>query len=262
MKRTIVFTAILFMSLNANALIIMSISPGLDEAEYRELYQPIADELSEVIQEEVRLDYSGDWLTFSKRMRRGDFDLVIDGPHFIAWRLRPINLGHRGLAQLAGSESYSLVTSRDSERQRLEDFNNVEICSRNSPAIGTVYFLSRFTNPVLQPRIIQRESGEASLEAMVDGRCEAAIIRSDRISQSQGFRVVAKSPNFPKPGITIRSNMPSSVQDLIRDYFVGNEEAAQKLSRNWEFEEDAAIEPFEVSRFETVDLLTAKIWGW
>lgn len=262
MKRTIVFAAILLTSLNANALIVLSIAPNLDEQEYKALYQPIADELTEILQEEVRLDYSGDWLTFSKRMRRGDFDLVIDGPHFIAWRLQPINLGHRGLAQLAGIESYSLVTSKDSNRQRLEDFNNVEICSRNSPAIGTVYFLSRFNNPVLQPRIIQRESGEDSLEAMVAGQCEAAIIRSDRIGQSEDLRVITRSPDFPKPGITIRSNFPASVQALIRDYFVGNEEAAQKLSRNWEFEEEAAIEPFEVARFESVDLLTGKVWGW
>ena len=262
MKKTILLTAMLTMSLNAKALIVMSISPGLDEAEYRALYQPVADELTEILEEEVRLDYSGDWLTFSKRMRQGDFDLVIDGPHFIAWRVQAINLGHRGLAQLAGTESYSLVTSRDSKRNRLEDFNNVEICSRNSPAIGTVYFLSQFSNPVLQPRIIQRESGEEALEAMVDGRCEAAIIRTDRVSQSQGFRIVEQSPDFPKPGVTVRSNLPPYVQDLIQEYFVGNEEVAEKLSRNWQFNDEASIEPFEPARYEPVDLLTAKVWGW
>ena len=262
MKRTLCLIAVLLAPALANSTLVLSISPNLGEAKYKELYQPLADNLTTLLQEEVILDYSGDWLTFSKRMRRGDFDIVIDGPHFVAWRLFPINLGHRGLVQLSGEDRFSLIKLTDTKGSTLKDFDNKVICSRNSPALETVHFLSRFTNPVLQPQVHQITTPKQGLKALRNKRCDALVLRQDQIPAGEEFSVVAESPAFPRPAVSVRENVPASVQNLLIDFFVGSEEWASKLGATWNYQDELEIQAFDGDRYADMDLLSAKVWGW
>ncbi|MEK7734742.1 MAG: PhnD/SsuA/transferrin family substrate-binding protein [Pseudomonadota bacterium] len=50
-------------------------------------YQPIADYLSSKLGRKVVYRHVDNWLSYQSEMRKGKFDIVIDGPHFVSWRM-------------------------------------------------------------------------------------------------------------------------------------------------------------------------------
>lgn len=260
MKHFVLLVGVLC-ALSARADLILSISPNLDEETYRQVYHPVADELSALLEEKVVLDYSSDWLTYAKRMRSGGFDIVIDDAHFVAWRLIAENMGHRGLVQLGGENRYVLVTQADSAIEKREDFAYKAICSRNSPDLATVYFLRLFPNPVKQPAIVNARSADKALSYLAKGRCQGAIVREDEVSL-EGYKLVDTSVAMPRPALTVRSNLPVAVQSKLKTYFLQQEAVAEKLSRSWGFGDVPAVEPFNPERYRKMNLLSGQVWGW
>ena len=79
-----------------------------------EVYQPIADYLSKATGKKIVYQGSNNWLTYQDKMRKGTYDLVFDGPHFVSWRMN--RLQHVPLVKLAGDLAFVVVVRKDNNR--------------------------------------------------------------------------------------------------------------------------------------------------
>jgi hypothetical protein len=151
-------------------------------------YQPVADYLSAVTGKRFVYRYSDNWLTYQNEMRRGVYDLVFDGPHFISWRMD--KLQHEPLVKLPGKLGFVVVTKKDNNKiNSLKDLTGRTVCGLGPPNLATFILYSRFDNPMRQPLIIEVKSFKAAYEGVVAGKCLGAVMRDsayNNLEQGQG----------------------------------------------------------------------------
>jgi ABC-type phosphate/phosphonate transport system substrate-binding protein len=96
-----------------------------------EIYGPIAEYLSAVTGKKVVYRQPANWIAYQTEMRKGDYDLVFDGPHFNAWRAA--NLQHNILVKAPGEHSFVVVVKKDNDKVReLKQLTTREIGTSHS----------------------------------------------------------------------------------------------------------------------------------
>ncbi len=155
--------------------LVFSAPPRGTYAEEVATYQPIVELLSEVIGKKVVYQYSDNWLTYSKDMTMGKYDLVFDGPAFNGWRAERLN--HVPLVKLP-EDFVFVITARAADKSinDVKDLAGRLVCAHAPPNLGTLTLLSRFDNPARQPRIVETKGWDNSYKAMLEGKCVATVL--------------------------------------------------------------------------------------
>ena len=165
-----------------------------------EIYGPIAEYLSAVTGKKVVYRQPANWIAYQTEMRKGEYDLVFDGPHFNAWRAA--NLQHNILVKAPGEHSFVVVVKKDNDKVReLKQLTGRGICGMSPPNLGTLTVLNEFDNPMRQPLIVSTESWSTIYSGMQTGRCTAAILPARNLAkldpQGTATRVVFKAKAYP-----------------------------------------------------------------
>jgi hypothetical protein len=139
-------------------------------------------------------------MAYQTEMRKGDYDLVFDGPHFNAWRAA--NLQHNILVKAPGEHTFVVVVKKDNDKvHELKQLTGRGICGMSPPSLGTLTVLSEFDNPVRQPLIVSTDSWSNIYRGMLTGRCTAAILPARNLAaldpQGSATRVVFKAKTYP-----------------------------------------------------------------
>ena len=66
----------------------MTSPPRESAARGEELYGPLAQLLTVQLGQSVVYERARDWIEYSTRMKQDKYDIVFDGPHFAAWRMK------------------------------------------------------------------------------------------------------------------------------------------------------------------------------
>lgn len=194
---------------NAAAELIFTAPPRETEVAGQALYGPIAEHLSTVLGDKVTYEHPKNWLSYQHDMRKGKYDIVFDGPHFMSWRMA--NLGANPVVKLPGELLFYLVARADDDTLNgLDDIIAKPVCGIAPPNLATLSVLAEMKNPVRQPVLVPIKGGFGVVhKAFKEGKCRAAIMRStfydkklsaeDRASS----KVIYKSRPFPNQGITV-----------------------------------------------------------
>ncbi|MFV2059020.1 MAG: PhnD/SsuA/transferrin family substrate-binding protein, partial [Thiohalomonadales bacterium] len=128
---------LIFSSSIACAEIVLTAPPRETESAGKKDYEPIAQQLSELLGERVVYRHPDNWTDYAKDMRSGKYDIVFDGPHFAAWRIA--NVGHIPLARLSGYlQFYVIAYKDDNELTEMKDLLAKSFCGLASPNLGTM----------------------------------------------------------------------------------------------------------------------------
>ena len=158
-----------------NAELVFSAPPRGSYQEEVAIYQPIVDLLSKVIGKKVTYQYSDNWLSYSKDMTEGSYDIVFDGPAFNGWRIE--KLSHTPIVRLPEDFVFVVITKADNDRvKQVKDLAGRMICAHAPPNLGTLTLLSQFDNPARQPVIIETKGWDNSYKAMLNGKCAATVV--------------------------------------------------------------------------------------
>jgi len=165
-----------------------------------EIYGPIAAYLSAVTGKNFVYRQPANWIAYQADMRKGEYDLVFDGPHFNAWRAA--NLQHNILVKAPGEHNFVVVVQKTNEKIRdLKQLAGRGICGMSPPSLGTLTVLSEFDNPMRQPLIVSTDSWSNIYSGMQAGRCTAAILPARNLAkfdpQGTATRVVFKAKSYP-----------------------------------------------------------------
>ncbi len=146
-----------------------------------DVYQPIAEYLSKATGKKIIYQASNNWLSYQDKMRKGAYDLVFDGPHFVSWRMA--RLQHAPLVKLAGDLAFVVIVRKDNDRiNDLTSLAGRSVCGLAPPNLATLTFYNQFSNPVRQPLITERQSFAQAYQGVIEGKCVAAGMRDGGLS--------------------------------------------------------------------------------
>jgi len=183
---------------------VFSAPPRESAAVAAEIYGPLAAYLSKVTGKNIVFRRSPDWIAYQTEMRRGDFDLIFDGPHFNSWRAS--NLQHNILVKAPGEHSFVVAVKSNSRIHELKQLTGRAVCGMSPPNLGTLAVLGAFDNPMRQPVIRNTIGWNKIYTDMLAGHCAAAILPTRNFAKydpaASAARVVHKVRGFPSQALS------------------------------------------------------------
>jgi hypothetical protein len=232
------------------------------------LYGPLVQKLTEVLGENVVYEQPSNWLEYAKKMRNDEYDIIFDGPHFNAWRIK--HLEHVPVASLPGALQFYLVSYKDYRSINTHrDLVGRRICGMPSPHLATDMILDLFKNPAIQPIIYEVPGGiRAMYKAFKEGRCQATIFRIelyDKLPQEDKdqLHIIAKTRAVPNQTVSVGKRLQKNAAKLS-DFLVSDDgvAAAGKLlarySKNARYFQRPEKEKFRGAE----GLLEGVVFGW
>ncbi len=259
------FAAVMF---PASADLLLSAPPRESAEESALIYGPIAELLSKRTGEPVVYSHAVNWIEYSNSMRNGVYDIVFDGPHFVAWRMK--HLGHVPVVKLPGSLVFLLlVRAYDYKVAKLQDLKSSTICSLPPPNLGAMSVLAQFSNPVIQPTLAESLDPSQVMEGLKNGTCRGAVL-PERVYKKMGedarkkLKVMYTSPEYPDQTITVSPKVSEKAREVIAASLAapgGVPEAARLLAAYTK--QATHFEVANSSEFVGLeDLLEGELWGW
>jgi len=166
-------------SMSAQADLILSAPPRESPEDGVILYGPLAEHLTRLLGEKVTYRHPSNWLEYQRDLRKGVYDIVFDGPHFVSWRIE--HLHHDVLVKLPGTIEFVVVAFADDDEIRtMQDLVGKKVCGIPPPNLATLTVIGQFTNPVRQPIIWGIAGGNVDVyKSLKDRECRAAVFRSE-----------------------------------------------------------------------------------
>jgi len=197
---------------------VFAVAPRETAAVARRIYQPIADYLSQAAGRKVVFHHADNWLTYQAEMRRGDYDLVLDDPHFNGWRA--VNLQHNVLVKAPGDSDFAVIVKQENAKVRdLKQLAGRSICAMSPPNLGTLTVLNEFDNPMRQPLIQSTQGWDAIYNHLQAGHCTAAILPLNNLAKfdphGRTTRVVFKTRSFPNQALSAGPRVTAGDQAKI-----------------------------------------------
>ena len=218
------FSLVFHISAYAEGLILTS--PPRESAENgMKMYGPIASHLSQVLGIKVTYLHPGNWLNYQREMRNDKYDIVFDGPHFIAWRIA--HLGHEALLKLPGKLQFMLVYDKNEVNyEHPDDLIGKKICGISPPNLSTLSILDYYRNPVRQPMIKGIKGGMGKVhKTLIEKKagCDAAVLRTAFYkkklpkAQRDNLKTLYLSKAMPNQGISVSQRVSPRVKEKIRN---------------------------------------------
>jgi len=251
-----------------NADYILTAPPRENSELGKETYESLANYLSQLLGDKVVYHQPSGWFDYAQKMRDGRYDIIFDGPHFAAWRVK--HLQHIPVAVLPGTLDFVLIAkANDQEIIRTKDLNGKKICGMLSPNLGTSLVYELFENPVLQPVIEEVSGGMKEVyKSFKSDQCRAAILRNDNYqnlpdAEKAGVKIIAKTKSLPNQTITISKRLEKNAQQ-IADFMVSQEGAVAAQGLLTRYSKSAPyFETTSSDRYDGIeDLLEGVVWGW
>ena len=181
-----------------------------------EMYQPVADYLSQVIGKKVRYKNPGTWGVYRTEMLKGGYDIIFDGPHFNSYRME--KLSHNILVKIPERHEFAVIVRKDKTSfQNVQQMAGRTFCTHAPPNLGTLVLLSQFDNPSRQPVIINSKGWEQIYDGVVSGKCVGGVLPAlnlKKYDKTGLTRIVFKTPAMPNQAFSAGPRV--SLEDQTR----------------------------------------------
>lgn len=267
--RLVVIGILIMLSPSVFGKIIFSAPPREKPAVGEKYYGPIADALSDMLGEKVEYEHPKNWIQYARDMRAGKYDIVFDGPHFAAWRIK--NVEHVAITRLKGNLRFYVLAKKDDVAVKgMLNLVGSGICGLASPNLGTVSVFELYKNPIVQPNVnIITGSMRKVMRKFLDGECRAAVVRDklyNKLSQRQQekIKIIAKSKKMPNQSITVSKRLNKSDRDKIQAFFLSQQgvDASTNLLNRFSKKKKTWIKTNSKPFRGLEDLLEGIVYGW
>ncbi len=214
----LIISSVFFQQVSAE--LILTAPPRESRDQGIELYGPLADHLTKLLGNKVIYRHPRDWLRYQRDIRRDEFDIVFDGPHFVSWRI--LHRSHTVLAKLPGKLDFYFITHANSEINKPKDLVLRKVCSIPPPNLTSLVLLNVLNSPIREP-IIESVTGgmPAVIRKLSSRECDAGVVRKSffdkKLSKEKRsqFKVIYSSHAIPNQAITASQRVKSVDIDKI-----------------------------------------------
>ena len=270
LRRTLMVFATMLLSVGSvHADLVLTAPPRESADDGKVIYGPLAAHLSQVLGTKVVYKHPKSWPQYTRAMRAGEYDLVFDGPHFVAWRMAHVQ--HQPLVRLPGHLVFHLVANADdNEVNRADDLAGRRVCGIAPPNLGTMSVIRQFPNPARQPVIVPMKGGfQGVFKGLKDGRCKAAVLRTQFYDkglsdeQRASLKIVTTSAKYPNQAISAGPKVTAEqkqklIESLTSEGVAAAQPIFERFARNARKFQAAEADEFSGHNL----LLEGVIWGW
>ena len=256
------------LSLPASADLVLTAPPRETAARGEELYGPLAEILTTQLGQTVVYERARDWIEYATRMKQDKYDIIFDGPHFAAWRIK--HLGHAPVAKLPGDLTFVVISGKDDATQtRMRDLIRAPLCAQASPHLGTMAVLAQFTNPLIQPDLYEVATQADVYKHFKSGKCKAAIFQ-DRfvnkmpVEERSQFKVIFSSSSYPDQTVTVSKRVTDRQRAVLAELLTrpSGIAATQELLKLYT-KQSKRFDTARLQEFAGMEnLLEGVLWGW
>lgn len=239
----------------ASAELILSSAPRDSKEAEEQIYKPIAELLTRVVGEKVTFRWGDNFLIYQSEMRKGNYDITLDGPHLVAWRMA--RLGHVPLVKFPGNLEFVLIVKKDQDKvQSLKDLAGRTVCALPPPNLATLTVMSEFDNPSRQPHVIGVQAFADTYKGVVSGQCVGGILQAKLYfnleKDAKATKVIFDTRPLPNQAFTVGPRVTAEMHDKIRQALLSPEGAAasQKLLETFKMPKLVAASPDEYRGLE------------
>ncbi len=199
--------------------LVFSAPPVQSPEQLKKNFAPLLAYLSKASGARIRIEPTRNFFEYGRRMRAGEFDFVLDGPHFVKYRMDKLN--HEVLSKQPGTLRFAVVVKKDSSYKSIDDLVNQKVCSIRAPHLSTLTYLSYYTRPARQPLLFPVQSFKSAIACVQNGEAEAAIVRDkywkNKISNKSGLRVLyITEKKMPARAFSIRRDIPDTIKKRLK----------------------------------------------
>jgi ABC-type phosphate/phosphonate transport system substrate-binding protein len=197
---------------------VFSAPPGANYADTAAMYQPIAEFLTRVTGKRFVYRYSDNWLTYSKEMTSGDYDIIFDSAAFNSWRIERIN--HTPLLRLPEDQVFVVVTRADNQKvAHTKQLAGQPVCAPLPPDVATLTLLSQFDNPARQPVIIGTDGWSSAYDGLVQRKCTGAVMSLKNLETIDrgSIKVLYQHRALPNQALSAGPRISQSLKAQIRE---------------------------------------------
>ena len=250
--------------------LIMTAPPRESQQQGEAIYGPIAKFLSRHLNQKVVYSQPSSWGAYALDMRNDKYDIIFDGPQFVAWRMK--HLQHTPVVRLPGELRFMLITSTEHKAvKNIRDSVKLVTCGLASPNLGMLDFLAQFNNLTVFPPIVEIKGGMPEVyKSFKAGKCQAMLLRDafykGRISAEEKakLKIVYTSIPLPNQTVSVSRRVNRKMQSIIRSSLLTASGAlsAEKLLNRYS-KKQAHFVTSEADTFAGAEnLLEGSVWGW
>mgnify|MGYP001559633167 CR=1 FL=1 len=246
------------------AELILSSAPRDTREKEEEIFKPIADLLSKAAGEKVTFRYGDNFLIYQSEMRKGNYDIVLDGPAFVGWRMA--KLSHVPLVKFPGNLVFVAITKNNQDKiNNLKDLAGRTVCAFPSPNLATLTVLYEFDNPSRQPLIIEVQNFADVYKGVKSGKCVGGILQAklhqDLDKEAKATKVLFTSKPLPNQAFSAGPRVTAEKRERIAQALLSPEgaTATQKLRDVFKIQ---ALLPATVEEYQGLGKLMRDVWGF
>jgi ABC-type phosphate/phosphonate transport system substrate-binding protein len=248
--RTFNVTIALFALLSlvpVRAELILSSAPRDTLEKDQAIFQPITALLSKAIGEKVTFRYGDNFLVYQSEMRKGTYDIVLDGPAFVGWRMA--KLQHVPFIKFPGNLVFSVIAKSDNKKvESLKDLAGRTICAFPPPNLATLTVLFEFDNPARQPLVLESQSFQEVYQGVMTGKeGKGKVLFTSKPLPNQAFSA--------GPRITAENRAKMTQAMLSPEGVI----ATQKLRDVFKIQ---TLEPATAEEYQGLGKLLRDVWGF
>lgn len=223
-----------------------------------EIYKPIADYLTRATGEVFIYQHPGSWEAYSDAMKRGEYDLVFDGPHFVSWRIAHVD--HQAIVKLPQLHIWRVISRRgDASVNTLEDLVGKRVCAPKSPNFGMLTFMSHYTNPERQPEHVITKGWKDGYNAVLDGKCQATVLPKTNHQKYDPSGTFTKAVHthlpYPNQGFTAGPRMSPGMKRQVQESLLSSEGQAAMAKLRSRYAGDKLMIAAEDEEYEGISMV-------
>lgn len=198
-----------------------------------QIYQPVADYLSQAIGKKVKYQHPGTWGVYRTEMLKGSYDIIFDGPHFNSYRME--KLSHNILVKIPQRHEFAVIVRKDKASFRnVQQMAGRTFCAHAPPNLGTLILLGQFDNPSRQPVILSTNGWGNIYNGVISGKCTGGVLpvaNLKKFDQAGLAHIVFKTPAMPNQAFSASPRVSPEDQARIARALASPEAAGptQKL---------------------------------
>ncbi|MCK5360711.1 MAG: PhnD/SsuA/transferrin family substrate-binding protein [Gammaproteobacteria bacterium] len=221
-KIVVIFLFITPVSVYSENSYIVTSPPRETLEDGKKQYVPIAELLTKVTGDTFTYKHPGDWLSYTKNMKSDYYDVVLDGPHFISWRMKMLE--HTPVVRFSGSLKFMVLVNKGSTVGTLDELGGYPICALAPPNMATLSIQNQFDNPMRQPLILEVTDFKSGFKGMLAGKCQAAILpvgvykrmnKDGKIDEKA--KIIFRSTPIPQQGFSVSQRISPELRSQISD---------------------------------------------
>ncbi len=241
--RLLAFLLLVTFSLPTSAAkLAFAVHPVMPPERTEAIYEPLVSYLQRTTGHELELVIHTNFLSHWQMIRRGEYDLILDGPHFTDYRIQ--KLDYRVLAKFPAVVSYTLVANQDAFILDPGELVGKRIASTPSPALGALRLSQIFPNPLRQPRIIEAEDSVTAARMAIGGKTTGAIIPAPMVARFPSLTTVATTAQVPSPAMSAAPHVADGIVEALREALLHATDSEEGR---------AALEALNIDAFEPAD---------